>query len=246
MALRLATVVLAGCLLVPYLAGQMFHGTGASITTSSPSRSFSPPPFSGSFTTHGIPPSVTSITPLAPQANFSGGFNFGHRRHHFGKGIGAFPVFVPVYYPYSYGYPGFYPDASTTISETDLQQQEPEPPALTVFERRPGYQPPPVRSDARDYRRSDTATSDTRDRQEAPERTSEPEQKVADQTPTILVFRDGHRLEISNYAIQGETLYNLGAAGPRKIKLADLDLDKTMKLNDERGNEFRLPKSARG
>jgi hypothetical protein len=132
-----------------------------------------------------------------------------------------------------------YPDASAQ-GQADLQQQEPEPPALTVFERRPGYQPPPVRSDARDYERSYTARNDT------PERTSEPEQKVADQIPTILVFRDGHQLEIGNYAIQGETIYNLSAAGPRKIKLADLDLDKTVKINDERGNEFRLPKSVRG
>jgi len=72
--------------------------------------------------------------------------------------------------------------------------------------------------------------------------------QAADNTPsepeptTILVFRDGHQLEIGNYAIIGDTLYNLtGNYKTHKILLADLDLDKTAKVNEDRGYEFRLP-----
>jgi hypothetical protein len=186
------------------------------------------------------------VSPFGSQFPF--GFDFGRRRHHhFGSHFGSFPVFVPVYtYPYAYGYPGFYPETATP-SEADFQQPEPEPPALTVFEHRSTYRPPPVdRSASRDYQRSEESTAAARERRDVEERATEPEEKVADQSPTILVFRDGHQLEIGNYAIQGDTIYNLGGSGPRKIKLSELDLGKTVRLNDERGNEFRLPKNFRG
>jgi hypothetical protein len=71
-------------------------------------------------------------------------------------------------------------------------------------------------------------------------------QRVSAEDPqptTILIFRDGHQLEIGNYAIVGDTLYNMaGANESHKILLADLDLDKTVKVNQARGYEFRLPK----
>jgi hypothetical protein len=58
---------------------------------------------------------------------------------------------------------------------------------------------------------------------------------------TVLVFRDGHRQEISNYAIMGETLYVFDTR-KQKIGLDDLDLPSTIKVNDDRGVDFQLPK----
>lgn len=69
-------------------------------------------------------------------------------------------------------------------------------------------------------------------------------QSANDETPidaTVLVFRDGHRQEISSYAIMGETLYVLDAR-KQKIGLSDLDLPSTIEVNDERGVDFQLPK----
>lgn len=60
---------------------------------------------------------------------------------------------------------------------------------------------------------------------------------------TVLVFRDGHKLEVGNYAIVGTTLFDLTSGHPRKIALADLDLDATQKQNDDRGVVFQLPPS---
>ena len=57
----------------------------------------------------------------------------------------------------------------------------------------------------------------------------------------MLVFKDGHRQEVSGYAITGDALYDLGQGRARKIQLADLDLPATVKLNDQLGNDFRLP-----
>jgi hypothetical protein len=60
---------------------------------------------------------------------------------------------------------------------------------------------------------------------------------------TVLVFKDGHKLEVENYAIVGTTLFDLTPGHPRKIAVADLDLDATQKQNDDRGVVFQLPPS---
>ena len=59
--------------------------------------------------------------------------------------------------------------------------------------------------------------------------------------PTILVYRDGHQGEVQNYAIQGQTLWVFADQTTRRISLADLDLQATKKLNDERGVDFISP-----
>lgn len=60
---------------------------------------------------------------------------------------------------------------------------------------------------------------------------------------TVLVFKDGHKLEVGNYAIVGATLFDMTPGHPRKVALADLDLDATQKQNDDRGVVFQLPPS---
>ena len=54
----------------------------------------------------------------------------------------------------------------------------------------------------------------------------------------ILVFRDGHRGEIHNYAVVGDTLWALTEERARRIPMADLDLNATIKANADRGIEF--------
>ena len=67
------------------------------------------------------------------------------------------------------------------------------------------------------------------------------ESEVREPASAILVFKDGHQMEIQNYAVVGQTLYDLTSGRPRKISLADLDLPATEKLNDDRGVSFDLP-----
>jgi hypothetical protein len=64
------------------------------------------------------------------------------------------------------------------------------------------------------------------------------------QPPTSLVFKDGHQVEVANYAIVSQTLYDLTPGHHRKIALADLDLPATEKQNDDRGVTFQLPPTA--
>ncbi|MGA8616943.1 MAG: hypothetical protein WB660_00270 [Candidatus Sulfotelmatobacter sp.] len=77
----------------------------------------------------------------------------------------------------------------------------------------------------------------------APQRPPSPERTQAAQaTPaTVLVFRDQRKEEVQNYAIVGQTLWVFAPQRTQKIPLAELDLDATQKVNDERGVDFRLP-----
>lgn len=60
-------------------------------------------------------------------------------------------------------------------------------------------------------------------------------------SPTVLVFRDQHQEEIRNYAIVGQTLWNFAAQRTEKIALARLDVPATVKANEDRGVDFRVP-----
>jgi hypothetical protein len=59
--------------------------------------------------------------------------------------------------------------------------------------------------------------------------------------PTVLVFRDGHRSEVQNYGIVGQTLWVFTERHARKVPLSDLDIPATKAANEERGIEFALP-----
>lgn len=221
------TIFLAGVAIMAFTVsvasaqGVIFSGIPASVTSITPNH---PNP--------GIPPSVTSLRPApSNHVGFRGGspeFQSGFHHHH--HGVVAVPV--PVYYPYYDENPV---DYSNNMQSQPEQQPVAESPAPTIFESRPGYQAPPTQP----IEPSRTEESI------APEKTSS-KQEVAPPEPepiTVLVFRDGHEVEIGNYAIVGNTLYNLtGNYKAHKILLADLDLDKTAQVNEERGYEFRLPK----
>ena len=75
--------------------------------------------------------------------------------------------------------------------------------------------------------------------QVAPESAPAPETTVL---PTILVFRDGRRMEIQNYAIADQTLWVFAEQSTTKISLTDLDLEGTIKVNADRRSRFSRPR----
>jgi hypothetical protein len=134
----------------------------------------------------------------------------------------------PVYY--TDGYPNWQ-DNQQTATPHDVQREAPAP---TIVENQPKYTPPPVRAYPTIFQRPELQSDGSVQRISV----NEP------QTSTILVFRDGHMIEIGNYVIGRDTLYNLaGDYRTHKILLADLDLDKTVKINKERGYDLKLPRS---
>lgn len=68
----------------------------------------------------------------------------------------------------------------------------------------------------------------------------------SDPTPTVLVFRDGHREEVSDYTITGGILYTAGdpytgGSWIRQVELSSLNLPETVSSNHSRGLTFQLP-----
>ena len=64
----------------------------------------------------------------------------------------------------------------------------------------------------------------------------------------VLVFRDGHREEVSAYTITGGAIYAPAdfyrdGSWNRKIELSSLDLPETLKSNYSRGLRFQLPRA---
>jgi hypothetical protein len=227
--LSLLTGIVAVALVVPFGASTasaqfVSHGISPSVT-SLPAQN------TGMRQSPGIAPSVTSITPIVRQHPGTFGVAPVNRRHHHRQN------FVPIFpgygfYPYAY-----YDDTATYSQPQDVQ--EPEPPAPTIFERRPGYRSPQA-----DSAQSAPGSSDQQASSASGNSNNNGEQisAVNPEPTTILVFQDGHQVEIGNYAIVGDTLYNLSAPSvAHKILLAQLDLDATVKANEDRGYEFHLP-----
>jgi hypothetical protein len=75
-------------------------------------------------------------------------------------------------------------------------------------------------------------------RRSSNENASQPPEPVP---ATILVFRDRHQQEVSNYAIVGQTLWSFSEQKTQSIPLSDLDIAATEKANDDRGVVFRVP-----
>ncbi len=138
-----------------------------------------------------------------------------------------------VVYPYVYGVPvpyavdGSNADASNNDADADDDDYQGGP---TIFDRRgsgpDSYIPPSFPGPAHVQ---DVSA------EPAPE---------SPQPVTTIVFKDGHQIEVSNYAIVSHTLYDLTPGHPRRIALADLDLPATQKQNDDRGVVFQLPPTA--
>ena len=133
----------------------------------------------------------------------------------------------------------YYVPVETEVPVDDTMEQVPAQPGQylggpTLFDRRgPGVAAPeaPVERSPRREVASE----------EAPMAPAVEPAPVSEQPETLLVFKDGHHVEIQNYAIIGDMLYDMTPGHSRKVLLADLDLDATAKQNDDRGIDFRLP-----
>lgn len=205
---------------LPALA--QFHGVPPSVTSLAPGRTSTAPPASvtsmGPFGLHGQGGKFFPRNPLfSPHhPRFRTGFGFSP----FGSSVVVVPYYVP-YPDYAYSEEAY----SDATAPTDAERQQ----VIMV----------PYDATAPTDAPAQTAPQ----AQIAPASAQTPPATVAQQEPTVLVFRDGHRMEVTNYAIVGKELINLSGKGPRRIPLADLDLTATTRENDERGIGFHVPNS---
>lgn len=172
----------------------------------------------------------------------------GHRGHQFHNGFYSYPYFPAYYYdPFLYGYDDTYVQGSSSLPGAGTFNTQPQPPANEV--EYPQYRPYIESNEVIDneghvyVRKTEQAPAHEAPVTE-PQPPSQSNNGSAEEEPrTVLIFKDGRQMEVSNYAIMGSTLY-LFAGDHRKISLADLDLPATEKANDDRGIEFRVPNAS--
>ena len=58
---------------------------------------------------------------------------------------------------------------------------------------------------------------------------------------TVLVFRDGHKVSVQNYAVAGDTIWIITEQSAKKVPLSDLDIAATQQANSVNGVEFKVP-----
>jgi hypothetical protein len=56
--------------------------------------------------------------------------------------------------------------------------------------------------------------------------------------PLVLVFRDGTRTEVRDFAVMGEMFWDLSVHPTRKFPISQLNVDASIKANEARGVEF--------
>jgi hypothetical protein len=244
MGLRILLVAVSSALSIGLLAtaaaqtqtwdGNRINGVPASVT------SFG---FGGHPGFHGVPASVTSLNfGAATNANawnyshggYAGRSGAGERRHH-RNGTFVNPYYGGAYYG-GYFYPGSVIDpgyqSSFQQDEQPLTQRAEPDPADQLRQELNA-----LTSSVRDYRNELQSSRVTEQREPKPTT----DEDAAPQPQTVLVFKDGHQAELSNYAIVGNTLYDLSAGHTKKIGLAELDVPATVKQNNAHGVDFRVP-----
>ena len=173
-------------------------------------------------------------------SGFQNGFAFaGHQGNHFGPGLVYFgdPFFYSDYQPTTYGPPAVpvvivQPSASPPVpAETKAE------PLMIEWhgDHYVRFDGQPARNMPLDFARPD-ASSETRAK---PERS-------AWMPPAILVFRDGHREQVSDYVITNGSLYARGnywqdGFWTKTVQLPALDIPSTLRANSETGVKFVLP-----
>jgi len=241
-----ASLALCGALLLPPLlvssSPAQANNTSASSTHASvPASSAAPAVRNVSAPDKSVV--VVPPKPHSPQPPIHNPSGSNGNQHNPVNGIAYYPYFYPV--PYAVDASSAdagTTDASATDASADSENNDsgndndPEyQGGPTIFDRR-GPGPASYAAIA-----SPTQSSAQQAKEEAADSNLDPEPP---QAPTILVFRDGHQLEVTNYAIITPTLYDLTPGHPRKIALSALDLAATEKLNDDHGIVFELPSSA--
>jgi hypothetical protein len=231
---RVFQVVVLGAALcaTPSLIAQRstieFHGIPASVTS---------PRVDGTF--RGIPASVTDPTfrPSTSAHPFGHGTCCSHEHHR-----SFTPVYAVPYYGY-YGYPYDY-DASTAYDQPQqpVQQEAPPPQVIIIKDERSSASNDDPRYGQREFDEGDSYELPAK-KEVARAKPAPPPVVQEEQLPmTTLIYRDGHKSELRNYAIVGSNLIDLTKSSlMKKIPLASLDLEATRRENEENGVDFHLP-----
>jgi hypothetical protein len=211
-----ASVALFGFLLLP----AFFVSTGFAQATSAGGHSFA----SASASSPSIGSHDTNLSSSIQNTPVKSGAsaNSGHYHPWHRGSIGE------IYYPFPYMYPQAGEPDNESESESDDNDADYQG-GPTIFDRRGSGADsyvPPVRKVPTPHAGVASAALSVPD---------------VPQEPTLLIFKDGHKLEVENYAVVGPTLVDLTPGHQHTVALASLDLSATRQQNKDRGIIFHGP-----
>jgi hypothetical protein len=201
---------------------------------------------------NGARPGVTSLgpngwTPRNPAIHQPGTHHPTNHRppDHRHSQVYLYPYFVP-YYPAMNGYDDA-PAESADAEDPEEYQGGP-----TIFDRRGSgtysddfvAERPKARVPRPPYPPQEAGSVRVPDPPQEASNASAPDPPaapIAREPDTILVFKDGHKIQVGNYAIVGSNLFDLTPGHRQKVALADVDVPATQKANDDQGVDFKLP-----
>ena len=255
---RMLTVVLLTSFALPLCAqrrGFAPHSSGSAPARSSGVSSFRSAPLRTFTPQRNV---VVSSGPFFRGAPFRSGigfgssFSFGHNpRFNVFFGSRAFHrprrFVYPFPYAYSYVYPYVtYPMYPLSYYDAYDYVASPQQPAY-AYDYATGEGNYPVEMGLNEqmkqrgvgiYAQPRTATPET-----APQSTTTPATPNREMPATVLIYRDGRRVEVHNYAIVGQTLWTFNERVATKVPLDELDLNATRTANADRGIDFVVPQS---
>jgi hypothetical protein len=163
--------------------------------------------------------------------------NYGYRAYHHYRPFLSYGYYGAYGYPYLAYYPyDFYYSGSAYGYSVDSNDRRYEQLSNDVSN---------LSSEMRDLRDRNAQLQYELDRQSVERQAPPPEplasavsKPSAEPTKTVLVFRDGRRQEVANYAIAGQTLWILSEQSAKRVPLSELNLEQTKQQNAERGLDF--------
>jgi hypothetical protein len=183
-------------------------------------------------------------------SRYYGGYGHYYRGHGYyyprysswGWGLGVYYGSYP-HYPYysSYAYPYYsYPYSQTYVVDRSSNDQDD----------RLSRQLDDLSSEVRQLKDQNQQLQSDIQRQRNPEPPQEPSmrarpgglvERTPAEPPVALIFTDGRRIDTRSYAVTGETLWIHSSDRAQKVSLAELDLEKTKRVNAGRGIDFQIP-----
>lgn len=181
-----------------------------------------------------VPPNAVTSGKWA--FTFGGVNQYGNRSYNSGLGYRRNPPgYIPYYaaaYPFLYSYPYFdnAPPPSGGEAYGPPPQQD-QPPSDLMMELDSIHQ-----ELAQLKQRQDQSPYGMRQEEAGPVVEQRPSKPT--DPPLILVFRDGTRTEVRDFAVVGQMFWDLSGHPTRKYPISQLNLDASIQANEERGVEF--------
>lgn len=183
-------------------------------------------------TVRGVAPGYGGVAPGRPGFPSRGG---GAGRP--GQRTIILPYAVPVYggvgYGYGYGYDQFY----STPTAMPVEPVPAQPPVVIINQ---AYQPDTINPQVREYTNLPPAPQQEPSSLKVYQNTPKP----VDDKPTIflIAMKDGNIMPALSYWVEDDTLnYITRDSDHNRVSLDRVDRSFSMRLNEERGLEFRIP-----